>query len=77
MVQKGTRDCSPYIQFQNCRIVADNELIREDLWCQNGKIVNPEKVFFDEKAVADKQIDCKGAIINAGFIDAQINGNVL
>ncbi|CAI9734755.1 N-acetylglucosamine-6-phosphate deacetylase [Octopus vulgaris] len=74
MVQKGTRDCAPYLQFQNCRIIADNDLIREDLWCQDGKIVNPEKVFFDERVIADEQIDCKGAIISAGFIEAQING---
>jgi N-acetylglucosamine-6-phosphate deacetylase len=41
---------------------------------QKKKIVDPEKVFFDEKISADVQIDCKGALIAPGFIDLQING---
>lgn len=74
MNHKGTRDHEPYLQFKNCRILVDHELIWEDLWCQGGKIVNPEKVFFDEKVSADVQIDCHGSIISPGYIDVQING---
>lgn len=47
---------------------------REDLWVREGKILNPEKLFFDEKGSADIQLDCKGSIIAPGFIDVQING---
>ncbi|KAJ7397132.1 N-acetylglucosamine-6-phosphate deacetylase isoform X1 [Pitangus sulphuratus] len=47
---------------------------REDLWVREGKILNPEKLFFDEKGSADVQLDCKGSIIAPGFIDVQING---
>lgn len=41
---------------------------------REGKILNPEKLFFDEKGSADVQLDCKGSIIAPGFIDVQING---
>lgn len=49
---------------------------REDLWVREGKILNPEKLFFDEKGSADIQLDCKDSIIAPGFIDVQINGTV-
>ncbi|KAF5304532.1 hypothetical protein FQA39_LY09583 [Lamprigera yunnana] len=64
----------PYVKFKNCRILRNHQIIDEHLWVRNGKIVNPEKVFFDEKIKADVVIDCKGAIIAPGFIDIQING---
>lgn len=41
---------------------------------RNGRIINPEVVFFDEKTFAHRRIDCLGAIIAPGFIDLQING---
>lgn len=65
------------IQFKNCRLVRNHEIVVDDLWIRNGKIINPERVFFDEKIAADEQIDCDGAIIAPGFIDIQINGEDL
>uniref|UniRef100_A0A8C6ZVQ0 N-acetylglucosamine-6-phosphate deacetylase n=1 Tax=Nothoprocta perdicaria TaxID=30464 RepID=A0A8C6ZVQ0_NOTPE len=65
---------APIFQFTNCRILRNHELQREDLWVREGKILNPEKLFFDEKASADIQLDCKDSIIAPGFIDVQING---
>lgn len=62
------------IQFTNCRLVRNHKLITDDLWIRNGIIVNPEPIFFDEKAEAHKKYDCKNAIIAAGYIDLQING---
>ena len=62
------------VQFVNCKILRDHEIITEDLWVRSGKIVNPEKVFFDEKVEASKKIDCQGCIIAPGFIELQING---
>ncbi|XP_007423909.2 N-acetylglucosamine-6-phosphate deacetylase [Python bivittatus] len=70
---KSTVD-APILQFTNCCILKDHDLQREDLWVRAGKILNPEKVFFDEKKSADVQLDCKGSIIAPGFIDVQING---
>ncbi|XP_071976346.1 N-acetylglucosamine-6-phosphate deacetylase [Engystomops pustulosus] len=65
---------APIVQFRNCRILRDHKLQWEDLWVRQGKILNPEKLFFDEKGAADVHVDCQGRIIAPGFIDVQING---
>lgn len=65
------------IQFVNCRILKDHKIQKEDLWVREGRIVNPECVFFDEKVSSDVKIDCGNAIIAPGFIDLQINGKIL
>lgn len=62
------------LQFKNCRLLRNHKIITDDIWVRNGKIINPEEIFFDEKVSADKKFDCKGAIISPGFIDLQING---
>lgn len=62
------------VQFRNCRILFNGEIIREDFWVRNGKILNPEKLFYLERKKADVQFDCGNLIISAGFIDVQING---
>lgn len=62
------------IQFINCKILRNHKIITEDIWVRNGKIVNPEKIFFDEKVKADTVINCNGCIIAPGFIELQING---
>lgn len=41
---------------------------------REGRILDPEKLFFDEKGYADERVDCEGSIIAPGFIDVQING---
>lgn len=40
------------IKFKNCRILRNHKIFREDLWVRSGKIIDPEKVFFDEKKFA-------------------------
>ncbi|KAJ7990055.1 hypothetical protein DPEC_G00310880 [Dallia pectoralis] len=65
---------STIIQFVNCKILREHKLQRDDLWVREGKILDPEKLFFDEKRSADQRVDCKGLIIAPGFIDVQING---
>lgn len=61
-------------QFRNCRLLRNHKLVLDDLWVRDGKIIDPEKVFFVEKRQAHVQIDCNGAILAPGFIDLQING---
>ena len=62
------------VQFRDCFILRDHELVKDDLWIRDGKIINPEKLFFVENEYADIQIDCAGSLIAPGFIDVQING---
>nr|XP_044250507.1 N-acetylglucosamine-6-phosphate deacetylase [Drosophila takahashii] len=62
------------LQFTNCRLVRGHRIIQEDLWVRNGRIVNPEPVFFEEQVKSHRRIDCGGAIIAPGYIDLQING---
>uniref|UniRef100_A0A803TU89 Amidohydrolase domain containing 2 n=1 Tax=Anolis carolinensis TaxID=28377 RepID=A0A803TU89_ANOCA len=71
---KSTQDPPPVFQFTNCWILKNHQLQREDLWVRGGKILDPEKLFFDEKKPADVQLDCQGCIVAPGFIDVQING---
>ncbi|XP_053995973.1 N-acetylglucosamine-6-phosphate deacetylase [Hylaeus anthracinus] len=61
-------------QFYNCRILRDGKISIEDLWVRDGKIVDPAKIFYDEKIKPDIKIDCDGALISPGYIDLQING---
>lgn len=44
---------------------------------REGKILDPEKLFFDEQGCADLRVDCNNNIIAPGFIDVQINGKSL
>lgn len=60
--------------FRNCYILRDSKSLKEDLWVQDGKIINPEPLFFTKRRSFDEEIDCHGALIAPGLIDLQING---
>ncbi|XP_067000311.2 N-acetylglucosamine-6-phosphate deacetylase [Anabrus simplex] len=62
------------LQFKNCYLLRNHEIVKEDLWVRDGKIIDPEKVFFEEHQSADEHIDCGGALISPGFVELQING---
>lgn len=53
-IATGQQPDSPtnLIKFKNCRILRYHKIIKEDLWVRHGKIIDPEKVFFDEKRQA-------------------------
>lgn len=70
----STSENEKIYQYRNCVLLHNGNLIKDDLWVRDGTILNPEKLFFGEKKAAHVQIDCKGAIICAGYIDIQING---
>ncbi|XP_064636462.1 N-acetylglucosamine-6-phosphate deacetylase-like [Lineus longissimus] len=75
MPSKGNTKSKRFlVRYTNCLLLRDHQLIRENLWSRDGIIINPEKIFFDERSVADICIDCQGCIISPGFIDVQING---
>ena len=75
-----TRASSPITPQVGCMDGPDSNLCvcvcvcREDLWVREGRILDPEKLFFDEQGYADKHVECGGGIIAPGFIDVQING---
>jgi len=60
--------------FRECKILRNHKFIKEDLWVRDGKIINPEKVFFDEKQQPTTEIFCNGALIAPGLLDIQLNG---
>ena len=66
--------CAPLVQYRNCTLLRDHALVVDDLWVRAGRILNPERLFFDEKVSADVVVDCGGRTIAPGFIDLQING---
>ncbi|KAF7287261.1 hypothetical protein GWI33_002077 [Rhynchophorus ferrugineus] len=67
-------NASKLYQFINCKILRNHRIVKEDIWVRDGKIVNPERIFYDEKISADVKIDCKGLLLAPGFIELQING---
>ncbi|CAG5135408.1 unnamed protein product [Candidula unifasciata] len=74
MAPSSTTGAGTLYQYINCRILRGGKIFREDLWVRNGKIMNPEPLFFDEKVIADVRIDCHNLIISPGLIEVQLNG---
>eukprot|EP01116_Phalansterium_solitarium_P011666 TRINITY_DN2741_c0_g1_i4.p1 TRINITY_DN2741_c0_g1~~TRINITY_DN2741_c0_g1_i4.p1 ORF type:complete len:399 (+),score=-12.59 TRINITY_DN2741_c0_g1_i4:70-1266(+) len=64
---------SPITKFVNVSILRNRKVIREELWVQDGKIIDPEKMFWQRKE-ADITVDGHGLLIAPGYIDLQING---
>lgn len=62
------------LQFVNCSVLRDDGLKKEHIWVRNGRILSERTVFFEEKQMADVQVDCSGLILSPGFIDVQLNG---
>lgn len=55
------------IRFRDGHILRNHQLVKEDLWVQDGKIVQ-------EISSSDHEIDVTGKILAPGFIDIQLNG---
>lgn len=56
-------------KFKNCRILRNHKIIKEDLWVRGGRIIDPEKVFFDEKT----QAHLVKMLAHPSFVDTEIN----
>lgn len=67
---------SKIIRFSNVRIIRDGKIIKENFWIKNGKILNPEPLFFLEKESFDLDFDCQNLLISPGYIELQINGKI-
>ena len=68
---------STLYKFKNCRVIRDHDIIREDVWVRDGKVLDPRDIFWGERLTADVDIDCHNLIFSPGFIDLQINGMCL
>ncbi|KAG6448814.1 hypothetical protein O3G_MSEX005699 [Manduca sexta] len=68
------RPKSGLTRFHNCYILRNNKIVKEDLWIRDGKIENPEEIFYVEQLEADVTVNCEDMLIAPGFIDIQING---
>jgi len=64
----------PVTQLINCRLLRDGELVHDDLWIQDGVIIDPRERFFTHKLTSDHKVDLGGLIVSPGYIDSQING---
>ena len=75
-IQDNNKCCSsPIYKIINARLLKNHEIVEGSyLWFQNGKIIDPQSLFFDHLRDADKIIDAKGQLVVPGFIDTQING---
>jgi hypothetical protein len=66
----------PLSRIHNVRIIRDGALVQDDLWFEDGKIVDPQQLFFATKRSPDHVIDGCNCIIAPGFIELQINGKI-
>lgn len=66
------------LQITNITLFRHGKLIEEDLWIQSGKVIDPQKRFWEAQHAggfsADQVLDGRGCIVCAGFIDIQFNG---
>ncbi|KAH0487690.1 MAG: hypothetical protein KVP17_000756 [Porospora cf. gigantea B] len=56
--------------FYNGRVFKGGEIVKDDLWTRDGKVIDPTTVNY----VCDDSVDCNGSLICPGFIDVKVNG---
>lgn len=56
--------------FFNCRVLRGYDIVRDEVWVSEGKIIDPEVV----QRQATDRVNCRNAIVAPGFIDLQVNG---
>ncbi len=61
-------------RFKYGYVIQGEELVIGDVWVRGGKIIDPHILFYEEKRLPDRVIDCTDLIVAPGFIDIQING---
>ena len=69
-------DSSRVVRYKNALVVKPGEPVPflDELWVQGGKIIDPQKYFYDVSKRADEEVDCNGMILAPGYIDIQCNG---
>jgi N-acetylglucosamine-6-phosphate deacetylase len=65
------------VRFMGGDVCSDSGVLEKgDVWVRGGTIIDPMKLFYEEKRAPDMTIDCRGLIVTPGFIDIQINGEL-
>ncbi|KAJ1662177.1 N-acetyl-glucosamine-6-phosphate deacetylase [Coemansia sp. RSA 1813] len=59
-------------QIHNCRVLRNHAIEYDDVWFQDGRIINPTSLYGLRNS--DTRIDAKGMIVAPGLIDVQLNG---
>ncbi|KAK9704233.1 N-acetyl-glucosamine-6-phosphate deacetylase [Basidiobolus ranarum] len=68
---------SNLIRITNGRVVINGRIEEEEtLWIQDGKFIDPERTFWEQRIVPDTIIDAQGMLVSPGYIDIQVNGAV-
>ncbi|KAL3108150.1 hypothetical protein niasHT_016341 [Heterodera trifolii] len=64
------------ICFRHCRLFQNGTFIddSDELWVRDGKILEAQKIFYEERKRPNLWVDCEGLILAPGFIDIQMNG---
>ncbi|KAJ2552866.1 N-acetyl-glucosamine-6-phosphate deacetylase [Coemansia sp. RSA 1933] len=62
----------PITQIHNCRVLRNHAIENDDVWFQDGRIINPTSLYGLRNA--DIRIDAKGMIVAPGLVDVQLNG---
>lgn len=75
------------VEYVGGRVLRGSQFVRESLWVEDGKILDPQKVpiircqalyfkiFFDRRERPAFRVNCEGLIIAPGFVELQINGS--
>ncbi|KAJ2000984.1 N-acetyl-glucosamine-6-phosphate deacetylase [Coemansia thaxteri] len=62
----------PITQIHNCRVLRNHKIESDDIWFQDGRIINPTSLYGLRSP--DARIDARGLIVAPGLIDVQLNG---
>lgn len=75
MLSTTTPSNSKITKIVNARMLLDHKIVQDSyLWFQDGKIIHPQSLFFEQHRDADEVIDAQGALVVPGYLDIQING---
>ncbi|KAJ2453445.1 N-acetyl-glucosamine-6-phosphate deacetylase [Coemansia sp. RSA 2336] len=62
----------PITQIHNCRVLRGHAIEHDDVWFQDGRIINPTSLY--GLRGPDIRIDAHNMIVAPGLIDVQLNG---
>uniref|UniRef100_A0A5S6PYT4 N-acetylglucosamine-6-phosphate deacetylase n=1 Tax=Trichuris muris TaxID=70415 RepID=A0A5S6PYT4_TRIMR len=63
------------IRFMNCQLLVDDLFFEQDLWVQNGRVVDSFDAFYGDKLDAEYSVDCEHMLLAPSFIDLQVKGS--